>query len=87
MTELQACRLLFGLAISALVLDVFPSVWYLDHTVAIFLALLLLAFGIKLLVEIFVYKKTPIPGIQLKFDKVMLVRKVLAVLEKSELNR
>ena len=55
--------LLFGLAISALVFDEFPSVWYLDHTVAAVLALLILAFGIKLLVEIFVYKKTPFSGI------------------------
>lgn len=51
--------LLLGLAISALLCDEFPSVWYLDHTVAIVLALLILAFGIKLLIEIFVYKKLP----------------------------
>lgn len=51
--------LLFSLAISALVFDEFPSVWYLDHTVAIVLSLLILAFGVKLLVEIFVYKKIP----------------------------
>ena len=55
--------LLFGLAISALVFEEFPSVWYLDHTVAIVLALLILAFGIKLLVEIFVDKKTPFSGV------------------------
>ena len=51
--------LLFGLGISALVFEEFPSVWYLDHTVAIVLAFLILAFGIKLLVEIFVHKKLP----------------------------
>lgn len=51
--------LLFGLGISALVFEEFPSVWYLDHTVAIVLAFLILAFGIKLLVEIIVYKKLP----------------------------
>ena len=51
--------LLLGLAISALLLDQFPLVWYLDHIVAIALSLVILGCGIKILVEIFVYKELP----------------------------
>lgn len=51
--------LLLGLAISALMLDQYPLAWYLDHIVALGLAVVILACGIKILVEIFVYKELP----------------------------
>lgn len=51
--------LLLGMAIGELLLDQFPFVWYLDHILAIALAFVILGCGIKILVEIFVYKKLP----------------------------
>ena len=51
--------LLLGLAFSALLLDQIAHLWYLDHIVALALALAILACGIKILVDIFVYKELP----------------------------
>lgn len=51
--------IMFGLFISALLLDQIPSLWYLDHAVAIALALVLMATGLKIFVDIFVYNELP----------------------------
>lgn len=51
--------IMFGLFISALLLDQIPSLWYLDHAVAIALALVLIATGLKIFVDIFVYNELP----------------------------
>ena len=51
--------LLFGLALSALLMDEIENLWYLDHVIAIGLALVIFACGIKMLVDIFVYKELP----------------------------
>ena len=50
---------LFGLFISSLILDQISHLWYLDHLVAIALALIVLASGLKISVDIFVYKELP----------------------------
>ena len=51
--------IMFGRFISALLLDQIPSLWYLDHAVAIALALVLIATGLKIFVDIFVYNELP----------------------------
>lgn len=51
--------LLFGLGLSALLMDEIKNLWYLDQVIAIGLALVIFACGIKILVDIFVYKGLP----------------------------
>ena len=51
--------LLLGMAISTLLVDQYTYVWYLDHIVAIVLAVVLLASGVKILIDIFVRKELP----------------------------
>ena len=51
--------LLLGMAISTLLVDQNTYVWYLDHIVAIVLAVVLLASGVKILIDIFVRKELP----------------------------
>ncbi|CAH3038404.1 unnamed protein product, partial [Pocillopora meandrina] len=51
--------LLLGIAISTLLVDQYTYVWYLDHIVAIVLAVVLLASGVKILLDIFVRKELP----------------------------
>lgn len=51
--------LLFGLAMNAFIVDRLPYLWYLDHSVAIGISLIILICGMKILVEIFVYRKLP----------------------------
>ena len=51
--------LLLGMAISTLLVDQYTYVWYLDHIVAIVLAVVLLESGVKILIDIFVRKELP----------------------------
>lgn len=51
--------LLFALAVNEFIQDKLPYLWYLDHSVAIGISLIILFCGIKILVEVFVYKKLP----------------------------
>ncbi|KAL9988050.1 hypothetical protein ACROYT_G002448 [Oculina patagonica] len=51
--------LLFALAVNQFIQDKLPYLWYLDHSVAIGVSLIILFCGIKILVEIFLYKKLP----------------------------
>ena len=51
--------LMFGLAMNAFIVDQLPYLWYLDHSIAIGISLIILFCGIKILVEIYVYKKLP----------------------------
>ena len=57
--DMVTSAIMFGLFISALLLDQIPSLWYLDHAVAIALALVLIATGLKIFVDIFVYNELP----------------------------
>ena len=50
---------LFALAVNEFIQDQLPNLWYLDHSVAIVISLIFLVCGIKILVEIFVYKELP----------------------------
>lgn len=59
--------LLFGLAVSALLLDQIAHLWFLDHIVAIALSLIILACGINISVDIFVYKQLPFQMLSSKF--------------------
>lgn len=51
--------LMFGLAVDEFIVNQLPYLWYLDHSVAIGISLIILFCGIKILVEIFVYKRLP----------------------------
>lgn len=51
--------LLFAFAADEFIQDKLPHLWFLDHSVAIGVSIILLFCGIKILVEIFVYKKLP----------------------------
>ena len=59
--DVVTSAIMFGLFISALLLDQIPSLWYtyLDHAVAIGLALVLIATGLEIFVDIFVYNELP----------------------------
>lgn len=51
--------LLLALAVNEFIQNKLPYLWYLDHSVAIGVSLIILFCGLKILVEIFVYKKLP----------------------------
>ena len=59
--DVVTSAIMFGLFISALLLNHISSLWYtyLDHAVAIGLALVLIATDLKILVDIFVYNERP----------------------------
>ena len=50
---------MFALSVNELIECKLPNLWYLDHSAAIAVSLILLYCGIKILVEIFVHKKLP----------------------------
>ena len=50
---------MFALSVNEFIECKLPNLWYLDHSAAIAVSLMLLYCGIKILVEIFVYKKLP----------------------------
>ena len=51
--------LMFGLAADAFIVDQLPQLWYLDHSIAIGVSLIILLCGIQILIEIFLFKKLP----------------------------
>ena len=55
--DASTSAIMFGVFISTLLLDQIPNLWYLDHVVAIAFELVLIATGLKIFVDIFVYNE------------------------------